>query len=326
MFVDRGQVCARGGDGGDGCISFRREKYVPKGGPDGGDGGRGGDVVLEADGRLHTLSDFQHKSQFKSQSGGHGSGKGKSGKDGKVLVVRAPVGTVVSDAGTGEILADLAESGSRVVVARGGEGGRGNASRKTSTNRAPRIRERGHAGEERKLNLELRIVADVGLIGCPNAGKSTLVARLSNARPKIAEYPFTTLKPALGIVEYESFKTLIIAEIPGLVKGAHAGKGLGIDFLRHVKRTRLLIHLVDLSKNPYEDYLAVNKELELYDSELVKKKQVVVANKTDLPEAEENFKKLVHKLGRDSVFAISALEGTGVSELVSAVGNLLETL
>ena len=326
MFVDIARICVKAGDGGDGCVSFRREKFVPKGGPDGGNGGSGGDVVLEADGKLQTLADFRYSARFTSQSGRHGSGKNRKGKDGSMLVIRVPVGTVVSDATTGEVLADLVEDRSRVEVARGGNGGRGNASIKSSTNRVPRTRERGKAGEERSLNLELRIIADVGLIGCPNAGKSTLVAHLSNARPKIADYPFTTLKPALGIVEYEPFKRFIIAEIPGLVKGAHQGKGLGIDFLRHVKRTRLLVHLVDLSKTPCEDYATVSEELKLYESELTEKLHIVAANKIDLPGAEGNLRELVHKLGRNSVFAISALKGTGLSELVKAIGNLLEAL
>ncbi len=323
MFVDRAKICVKAGDGGDGCVSFRREKFVPRGGPDGGNGGSGGDVVLETDSKLQTLADFRYLTHFTSQSGAYGSGKSKKGKDGETLVIRIPPGTVVSDAATGEVLVDLVEGGSRVIVAKGGDGGRGNVSMKSSTNRAPRIRERGHAGGERSLNLELRIIADVGVIGCPNAGKSTLIAYLSNARPKIADYPFTTLKPTLGIVEYEPFKRFIIAEIPGLVKGAHHGKGLGDEFLRHVKRTRLLIHLVDLSKNPYEDYMTVNEELKLYDSELIKKSRIVAANKIDLPEAEENFRELVHKLGRDSVLAVSALKGTGLSELVNTVGDLL---
>ena len=324
MFVDRAQIYVKAGDGGDGCVSFRREKFVPRGGPDGGNGGSGGDVVLEADSKLQTLADFRYHSHFKSQSGAHGSGKNKKGKAGEMLAVRVPVGTVVSEAATGEVLADLVEDGSRVIAAEGGNGGRGNASMKSSTNRSPRIRERGQAGGERSLNLELRIIADVGVIGCPNAGKSTLIAHLSNARPKIADYPFTTLKPALGIVEYEPFKRFIIAEIPGLVKGAHRGKGLGDDFLRHVKRTRVLVHLVDLSKKPYEDYTTVNEELKLYSSELIEKPQIVVANKIDLPEAEKNFRELVHKLGRNSVLAISALKGTGLSELLEAIGNLLK--
>jgi len=325
MFVDRAQIHVKAGDGGDGCVSFRREKFVPRGGPDGGNGGSGGDVVLVADRKLQTLADFRHSTHFKSQSGRHGSGKNRKGKDGKVLAIGVPVGIVVFDVTTEEVLADLVENGSRVTVAKGGNGGRGNASMKSSTNRAPRTRERGHAGEERNLNLELRIIADVGLIGCPNAGKSTLIAHLSNARPKIADYPFTTLEPTLGIVEYEPFKRFIIAEIPGLVKGAHQGKGIGDEFLRHVKRARLLIHLVDLSKKPYEDYTTVSEELRLYDSELIERPRIVAANKIDLPEAQKNFSELVDKLGRNSVFAISALKGTGLSELVQAIGNLLET-
>lgn len=326
MFVDRAQIYVKAGNGGDGCMSFRREKSVPKGGPDGGNGGRGGDVVLKTERRLQTLSDFRHHSHFTSQSGKHGMGKNKKGRDGALLIVRIPPGTIVSDSETGEVLADLVGDGSSVVLARGGGGGRGNTSKKTSTNRAPRTCEKGRPGEERKLNLELRIIADVGIIGCPNAGKSTLIACLSNVRPKVANYPFTTLQPCLGIVEYKPFRKFVIAEIPGLVEGAHQGKGLGDEFLRHIRRTKLLIHLVDLSVNPYEDYKTINRELRLYDSELLEKPQILVVNKLDLPEAESNFRGFIDKSGVDTVFPISALKKTGLSELVEAIGTLFESM
>ncbi len=328
-FVDKARICVKAGDGGNGCVSFRREKCVPRGGPDGGNGGSGGDVVLKADARLQTLSDFRHHSHFTSESGGHGSGKNRRGRDGKTLVVRVPPGTLVSDADSGKVIADLVENGSRVVLARGGEGGRGNAARKSSTNRAPRVCDEGNAGEKRKFNLELRVIADVGIIGCPNAGKSTLIARLSKAEPKIASYPFTTLRPYLGIVEYEPFRTFVLAEIPGLVKGAHRGKGLGDEFLQHARRTKVLIHLIDLSAGSYENYTVVNEEMRLYDSELSEKLQVIAGNKIDLPGAAKNFEDLVEKLKENScrnsgVFAISALTGEGLTELVDGLGKLLE--
>ncbi len=329
MFIDRAQIYVKAGDGGNGCVSFRREKFVARGGPDGGRGGKGGDIVVEADRRLQTLRDFRYRSRFISESGRHGSGGNRRGRDGKELVVKVPQGCVVGDVDAGEVLADLLENGSRVLVGRGGSGGRGNASFKSSTNRAPRTCEDGRAGEGRKLSLELRVIADVGLIGCPNAGKSTLISRLSNAKPKIADYPFTTLRPYLGIVEYKPFKTFIVVDIPGLVEGAHRGKGLGIEFLRHVRRTKLLVHLVDLSQNYYEDYETVSKELNLYDSGLAGKPRIVVGNKADLPGAAENFEGFVGKLKENcdkdfGVLAISALKGTGLKELVSAIGGCLE--
>jgi GTP-binding protein len=284
-------------------------------------------LCLKSD--VQTLGDFRHHSHFTSESGGHGSGKNRRGKDGKTLVIRVPPGTLVSDAGSGKVVADLDENGARVVVVRGGKGGCGNAARKSSTNRTPRVCDDGTVGEKRRFNLELRVIADVGIIGCPNAGKSTLIARLSNAEPKIASYPFTTLRPYLGIVEYEPFRTFVLAEIPGLVEGAHRGRGLGDEFLQHARRTKLLIHLVDLSAGAYENYTVVNEEMRLYDSELSEKPQVIVGNKVDLPGAAESFERLVEKLKENScrnsgVFAVSALNGTGLPELVDAIGGLLE--
>ncbi len=328
MFIDKAQIIVKAGDGGNGCISFRRERFVARGGPDGGNGGNGSDVVLEADARLQTLSDFRPHSHFTSESGGHGSGKNRRGRDGETLVIKVPPGTLVSDADSGKVVADLVENGSKAVIARGGKGGRGNAARKSSTNRTPRISDEGSAGEKRRFNLELRVIADVGIIGCPNAGKSTLIARLSKAEPKIASYPFTTLRPYLGIVEYEPFRTFVLAEIPGLVKGAHRGKGLGDEFLQHARRTKILIHLIDLSAKPYENYTVVNEEMRLYDSELSEKPQVIAGNKVDIPGAAENFEELVGKLKENScrnsgVFAISALTGEGLTELVDGLGKLL---
>jgi GTP-binding protein len=329
MFIDKARILVKAGDGGNGCVSFRRERFVPRGGPDGGNGGSGGDVVLEADAKLQTLRDFRHHSHFTAESGGYGSGKNRRGKDGETLVIRVPPGTLVTDFDSGKVIVDLVENGSRAVAAKGGKGGRGNAARKSSTNRTPRVCDEGSVGEKRRFNLELRVIADVGIIGCPNAGKSTLIARLSKAEPKIASYPFTTLRPYLGIVEYKPFRTFVLAEIPGLVEGAHRGKGLGDEFLRHARRTKLLIHLIDLSAGFYENYTVVNEEMRLYDYELSEKPQVIVGNKVDIPGAAENFERLVEKLKENScrnsgVFAISALTGEGLTELVDRLGELKE--
>lgn len=331
MFYDTAKIMVRGGDGGNGCVSFRREKYVPRGGPDGGDGGRGGNVVLVADEGLGTLADFHYRAHFKAERGEHGRGGNMHGAGGEDLVVRVPVGTVVKDAESGQVLADLTVSGQRVVVARGGRGGRGNARFLSNANRAPRLAEKGEPGEERWLLLELKLLADVGLVGYPNAGKSTLLARSTAARPKIADYPFTTLEPNLGVVKLGD-TSFVLADIPGLIEGAHAGAGLGKDFLRHLERTRLLIHLVDTAgtggRDPVADYHTINAELALYKKELAELPQVVAANKMDLPQAAENLPRLeqaVKKEGR-RVFPISAVTGTGVEELMYYVSRMLAEL
>ncbi|MDI3538729.1 MAG: GTPase [Bacillota bacterium] len=331
MFYDTAKIFVRGGDGGNGCVSFRREKYVPRGGPDGGDGGKGGDVVLVADEGLRTLVDFHYRAHYKAKRGEHGRGSNMHGANAEDLVIRVPVGTVVKDAETGAVLADLTVPGQREVVARGGRGGRGNARFLSNANRAPRMAEKGEPGEERWLFLELKLLADVGLVGYPNAGKSTLLARTTAARPKIAAYPFTTLEPNLGVVKLEE-TSFVMADIPGLIAGAHAGAGLGHEFLRHIERTRLIVHVVDAAgtegRDPVEDYHRVNAELTLYRRELAELPQVVAANKMDLPAAAENLPRLQETAGKDGrrVFPVSAVTGQGVQELLYHLARLLEEL
>ncbi len=329
-FIDEVRIKVKAGDGGRGCVSFRREKYVPRGGPNGGDGGGGGDVVMAADSQLTTLLDLRYQKQYRAGRGEHGRGKDQHGKRGEERVVAVPVGTVIRDAETGEMLADLKGAGERVVVAAGGKGGKGNAHFVSSTNRSPRHAQSGLPGEEKELEVELRLIADVGIIGLPNAGKSTLIACTSAARPKIAAYPFTTLVPNLGVVSAEEGKSFVVADIPGLIEGAHRGEGLGHKFLRHVSRTSLLIHLLDASRvreeDPLGDWIAVNRELELFDPELARKPQIVVANKIDLPEgraAAAILKKLLISSSHPFC-AISAVTGEGVRELKRLVGSQLE--
>jgi len=318
-FIDEATIYVRAGKGGDGIVHFRREKYVPKGGPDGGDGGRGGDVVLVVNPHLNTLATFRHQRRFVAQNGGRGGPNNRTGRSGEDLLVEVPPGTVVYDAETGELLGDLTEPGQRLVVARGGRGGRGNARFATSRNRAPRMAERGEPGEERNLRLELRLIADVGLVGVPNAGKSTFLAAVTNARPKIAPYPFTTLVPNLGVAELDENTTLVLADIPGLIEGAHQGVGLGHDFLRHIQRTRVLIHLLDgLSDDPVADFAQINTELALFDAQLAEKPQVVAFNKMDLPEVQERWpevKAAIEARGYE-IFPISALTREGVRQVL----------
>ena len=331
-FIDEAKIYVESGRGGKGCMSFRREKFVPRGGPNGGDGGDGGDVILVARQNMTSLLDHRYKQHYKAESGEHGRGKDQHGKTAPALLVPVPIGTVVREFLTGEILGDLAEDGQILCVAKGGRGGRGNARFATSTNQAPRHTEPGQEGQERTLILELKLLADVGIIGLPNAGKSTLISRISAARPKIADYPFTTLVPNLGVVSYDEGKTFVIVDIPGLIKGAHKGAGLGIKFLRHIERTRILIHLLDLSplteRGPIEDYRLMNEELEAYSPELKKKPQVIVLNKIDITEAKEGLKDVqiqFKKLGIKT-FPISAATGEGLKELIREVGNGLESL
>lgn len=330
MFIDEAKICVVGGKGGDGIIGFRREKFVPKGGPDGGDGGRGGSVILRADPHINTLLAFKHKVHFKAQSGQHGGKNNRRGADGEDLIIRVPVGTVVKFLQTEEILADLDAPGKEIVVARGGEGGRGNAHFKSSTRQAPRIREKGAPGEERWLKLELKLLADVGIIGFPNAGKSSLIAKISAARPKIAPYPFTTLVPTLGVVQVEEFKEFVVVDIPGLIEGAHEGKGLGDRFLKHVERTRLLIHLIDLGptgRDPLSDYEIINRELRSFSPALAEKPQIVVGNKIDLLGDEERRaireRFVTHGI---ELHLISAVTGEGTRELIYECYRRLEEL
>lgn len=321
----------RAGDGGHGMIAFQREKYVPRGGPSGGDGGRGGSVYLEADRGLVTLRDFRYRRQYKAARGAHGGGDHRHGRQGEDLVLRVPVGTQVSDADTGEVLADLTEPGHRMLVASGGRGGRGNARFASSTNRAPHRAEDGHPGEGRQIQLELKLLADVGLVGLPNAGKSSILARISRAAPKIAEYPFTTLEPNLGLVEGEpgGRPPFVVADIPGLIEGAHAGAGLGHQFLRHIERTRLLLLIVDAASysagGPVADLDEVRRELEQYDAELLERPQLVLLNKIDLPEARERLPALLEQLAerRVEAMAVSAATGEGVAQALNRVSELL---
>ncbi|HLT57153.1 MAG TPA: GTPase ObgE [Limnochordales bacterium] len=330
MFLDTARIFVKGGDGGNGAVSFRREKYVPAGGPDGGNGGRGGDVVLLVDPGLWTLMDFKYRTHYRAENGQHGRGANMHGRRGADLVVKVPPGTAVRDEATGEYLADLTEPGQQAVIARGGRGGRGNAQFKTPVRQAPRFAEKGEPGEERWVILELRVMADVGLVGMPNAGKSTLLSRISAARPKIAPYPFTTLTPNLGVVSLGEGQSFVVADIPGLVEGAHQGVGLGHDFLRHVERTRVLIHVVDVSglegRDPLADFRAINEELRLYRPELLERPQLVAANKMDLAEARENwpsFREAVEALGF-RVFPVSAATGEGLDPLLHAAWELLQ--
>ena len=325
-FVDEASIYVKGGDGGDGCVSFRREKYVPRGGPNGGDGGRGGSVAMVADPNLSTLTDLLSRAEFRAQDGGRGKPKNQHGANGEDLVIRVPVGTIVTDEDTGLMLADLNEAQRRIVVAPGGGGGQGNARFASAVNQAPREFEEGRRGRQRRLQLELKLVADVGLIGRPNAGKSTIISRISAAHPKIADYPFTTLQPVVGIVETDSYQRFTVADLPGLIEGAHEGKGLGDEFLRHVERTRLLVHIVDAlpvdGTDPLQNYHTIRNELALHSGRLAAKPEIVVANKMDLHGADEGVARLREALGPE-VVEISALSGRGLRQLV---GLLLQKL
>jgi GTP-binding protein len=325
-FVDEAQIEVRGGHGGAGCVSFLREKYRPKGGPDGGNGAPGGDVVLTVDASLTTLLDFKYQPRLTAKRGEHGRGKDQHGRRGADVVARVPPGTIVRDAGSGEVIADLNTADARVVVARGGRGGRGNTSYKSSTNRAPRQSQPGEEGEERRLTLELHLVADVGLLGYPNVGKSTFIRRVSAARPRVADYPFTTLVPHLGVVRVDDDTTFVLADIPGLIEGAHAGHGLGDRFLRHVSRTSLLLHVLDASgaseRDPLHDFDVINRELALFDPAVAAKPQIVVANKIDAatPEFLDDLRRRFAE--RDlAVWPVSAATGAGVPELMREVAH-----
>lgn len=325
MFIDEAKIFVKAGDGGRGCVSFRREKFVPKGGPDGGDGGKGGDVVLEADRNLRTLLDFRYKQRYIAERGAHGRGSDQKGRDGSDCILRVPVGTMVRVAESGEVLADLLRHEQRCIAAQGGRGGRGNTRFKSPTNQAPRDAEPGETGEARWLTLELKLLADVGLIGLPNAGKSTLLARISAARPKIAPYPFTTLVPQLGIVRLRDDHSCVVADIPGLIAGAHEGKGLGHQFLRHIERTRLLIHLVDMTASGEDDPLTnfemVTSELLAYASALAQKPQLVVATKMDIPSAKETWERFQPAIASRGlrVIAVSAVTGEGIGTLLDEI-------
>lgn len=326
MFIDQAKIFVKGGDGGNGIIAFRREKYVPMGGPAGGDGGRGGHVILRVDEGLRTLMDFRYKRHFKAQRGGHGGGKNMHGANGEDLIIRVPPGTVIRNYETGEVIADLTTHGQEVIVAKGGRGGRGNSRFAGASNQAPTIAENGAPGEELWLVMELKVLADVGLVGFPNAGKSTLISRISAARPKIADYPFTTLNPNLGVVRTKGGESFVVADIPGLIEGAHQGAGLGHEFLRHIERTRVLLYILDAAESEgrdvIEDFAVLQQELTRYDARLVQRPFLVVANKMDLPAARKNIKKLEDKFKEHLIF-ISAATGEGIDLLIEKSHQLL---
>ncbi|MDQ3805118.1 MAG: GTPase ObgE [Acidobacteriota bacterium] len=332
MFIDRTRIRVRAGNGGNGVTAFRREKFVPRGGPSGGDGGRGGDVWLVADSSLNTLLHLRYNPEHTAGRGRHGEGSNRTGHEGEDVTVRVPVGTQVYDVETGDLFVDLSEDGQRWLAAKGGRGGFGNAHFASSTNRAPRYHQEGGAGEERELQLELKLLADVALVGFPNAGKSTLISTISAARPKVADYPFTTLEPHLGVVDLGDYRTFVVADIPGLIEGAHEGAGLGDRFLRHVERTRLLLHLVDVSsfsgRDPVGDYEVINRELAAYDRRLAERPQFVVATKLDALDEPERLERLRERARADGreFFEISAAANRGVRELVLAVSRRLEEI
>lgn len=332
MFVDYTKVIIKSGDGGNGAVSFRREKYVAAGGPDGGDGGKGGNIIFEVDPDSNTLIDFRYNRKFKAQNGENGSGAHKYGKSGEDLVVKVPKGTIVKDAQTGKVIADLSDDGQRELILPGGRGGRGNSHFATSTRQAPRFAQDGEKGIEKEVILELKLLADVGLIGFPNVGKSTLLSRVTAATPKIANYHFTTIHPNLGVVKTEYGDSFVLADIPGVIEGASEGIGLGIQFLRHIERTRLLLHVIDCSgsegRNPVQDFYIINEELKKYSEKLSKRKQIIVANKLDIMQDESAYKELeeLAKKEKIEIFKISAVTGEGIKELFNHVSKVLKTL
>ena len=322
MFIDRVKIYVKSGDGGDGCVAFLREKYRPRGGPAGGDGGKGGDVILRVNKKLHTLLDFYYRRMYKAKNGRPGEGKNRHGKSADDLIIDVPPGTVVFDAESGEQIADLVDG--EFIVARGGRGGRGNAQFATSTNQAPKYAEEGKPGEEKWLILELRLIADVGLVGLPNAGKSTIISRLTNAHPKIADYPFTTKEPHLGIAEIGMDRRLVIADIPGIIEGAHRGKGMGLEFLRHISRTKVIVILLDILDEPEKAYRTLLSELSEYSEELLRRPRIVALNKIDAADKEllnRNWEKI---FSGEEIFKISAVAGTGLKEFLAKISQLAD--
>ena len=332
MFTDYVKIIAKAGNGGNGAISFRHEKYVAAGGPDGGDGGKGGDIYFIVDQDANTLIDFRYKKKFKAENGNNGEGARRFGKSGEDLYIKVPIGTIIKDAKTGRVLADLSEKGQKALILRGGRGGKGNSNFATATRQAPRFAQDGEDGEEKELILELKLLADVGLIGFPNVGKSTLLSIVTDAKPKIADYHFTTLDPNLGVVKKEYGDSFVIADIPGIIEGASEGVGLGIQFLRHIERTRLLLHVIDVSgsegRDPVEDFYTINEELKKYSQKLSERKQIIVANKIDSMQDESlynNLEKLAKEKGLE-IFKISAATNVGIKELMNHVSQVLKTL
>lgn len=326
MFIDYAEIEVKAGDGGNGAVAFRREKYVPKGGPSGGNGGNGGSVYLIADENLSTLLDFRYKRKYDAGKGQPGGSSLKDGKNGEDVIIKVPVGTIVKDADTGKVLFDLSINGQKVLIAKGGKGGKGNSNFATPTRRTPRFAEPGKPGEEKRIILELKLIADVGLVGFPNAGKSTLISSISAARPKIADYPFTTLEPVLGIVQYKDFKSFTVADIPGIIEGAHQGKGLGIKFLRHIERTKILLFLIDITSDDYQrDFDILYYELKKYSRKLVEKKILVALSKADLLSESElkKMKKIKLKKVTEPAIIISAVSGYGIEKLIDILWNAL---
>lgn len=327
MFIDYAEIEVKAGDGGNGAVAFRREKYVPKGGPSGGNGGDGGNVYVIADSNLSTLLDFRYKRKYQAGKGQPGGSALKDGKNGDDVVIKVPVGTVIKDAETNKVLFDLTEDGQKVLIAKGGKGGKGNSNFATPTRRTPRFAEPGKPGEERRIILELKLIADVGLVGFPNAGKSTLISAISAARPKIADYPFTTLEPVLGIVKYKDFRSFTVADIPGIIEGAHKGKGLGLKFLRHIERTKILLFLIDITSDDYQrDFKILHDELKKYSRKLVEKKILVSLSKADLVTESEikKLEKVKLKGIKDPLIIFSSVSGYGLNELLDRLWEALQ--
>ena len=328
MFVDEVNIQVTAGCGGDGCMAFRREKYIPMGGPYGGNGGRGGDVIFVADSGLKTLIDLKYQRHIKGNSGENGEGKNKNGKSATDTIIKVPIGTTIKDNDTGLIIADLLKNGQEAKIATGGRGGRGNVSLATKSNPCPRVCERGEPGEQRNVNITLRLLADVGLVGMPSVGKSTILSMITAANPKIASYHFTTLSPNLGVVTTNSKKSFVIADLPGLIEGASSGSGLGHKFLKHIERTKIIAHIIDISgsegRDPYEDYLTINRELNEFNPKLLNKQQVIICNKMDLPGALDNYQSLVKKIKDVKIFKVEAINNKGLDEVINYLADLVE--
>lgn len=329
MFVDEVEIRVEAGNGGDGCTAFRREKFVPMGGPYGGNGGHGSDIIFKVDEGLHTLLDLRYQKLIKGKKGENGKGKNQHGKGAEPIVIKVPQGTVVTDLDTGLVLADLSKKDDQEVIAKGGRGGRGNTAFKTQTNTAPDYSENGEEGEKKNLKVEVKMLADVGLVGLPSVGKSTIISMVSRSKPKIAAYHFTTLTPNLGVVKASDGRSFVMADLPGLIEGASLGEGLGDKFLKHIERTKVIAHVLDMSasemRDPYEDYILINKELEAFNEKLIKKPQIIVANKMDLPNAKEELEKFRQKLGKDiEIYEVSAATNTGLQRVVDRLADLVD--
>lgn len=328
MFVDEVEIRVEAGNGGDGCTAFRREKFVPMGGPYGGNGGHGSDIIFKVDEGLHTLLDLRYQKLIKGKKGENGKGKNQHGKGAEPVIIKVPQGTVVTDLDTGMIIADLSKKDQEEIIAKGGRGGRGNTAFKTQTNTAPDYSENGEEGEKKNLKVEVKMLADVGLVGLPSVGKSTIISMVSRSKPKIAAYHFTTLKPNLGVVKASDGRSFVMADLPGLIEGASEGEGLGDKFLKHIERTKVIAHVIDMSaseaRDPYEDYVLINKELEAFNEKLIKKPQIIIANKMDLPTAKEELEKFKEKVGDIEVFEISAATNQGLQKVVDRLADLVD--